>query len=90
YSIVIMSGLSFLGFGQAPPTPNWGYMINENRIGLQLNPWGVIVPALLIALLTIGVNTFTDSVARVAIGVESRPGDLLTRAGVDAPTAEVA
>ena len=40
YSIVIMSGLSFLGFGQAPPTPNWGYMINENRIGLQLEPVG--------------------------------------------------
>jgi len=73
FSIVIMSGLSYLGFGQAPPAPNWGYMINENRIGLQLNPWGVIVPALFIALLTIGVNTFTDSVARVAIGVEGRP-----------------
>ena len=73
YSIVIISGLSFLGFGQAPPAPNWGYMINENRIGLQDNPWGVIVPALLIALLTIGVNTFTDAVARVAIGVERRP-----------------
>ena len=75
YSIVIISGLSFLGFGQAPPSPNWGYMINENRIGLQINPWGVIVPALLIALLTIGVNTFTDAVARVAIGVERRPAE---------------
>ena len=73
YSIVIISGLAFLGFGQAPPAPNWGYMINENRIGLQINPWGVIVPALLVALLTIGVNTFTDAVARVAIGVEHRP-----------------
>lgn len=73
YSIVIISGLSFLGFGQAPPSPNWGYMINENRIGLQINPWGVIAPAILIALLTIGVNTFTDAVARVAIGVEHRP-----------------
>ena len=75
YSIVIISGLSFLGFGQAPPAPNWGYMINENRIGLQNSPWGVIVPALLIALLTIGVNTFTDAVARVAIGVERRPAE---------------
>jgi peptide/nickel transport system permease protein len=73
YSIIIMTGLAFLGFGQAPPAPNWGTMINENRIGLQLNPWGVIVPALLIALLTIGTNTFTDAVARVAIGVERRP-----------------
>jgi hypothetical protein len=33
----------------------------------------VIAPAVLIALLTIGTNTFTDSVARVAIGVDRRP-----------------
>jgi peptide/nickel transport system permease protein len=73
YSIVIMAGLAFLGFGQQPPAPNWGAMINENRIGLVINPWGVVVPAALIALLTIGTNTFTDAVARVAIGVERPP-----------------
>ncbi|HET9966772.1 MAG TPA: ABC transporter permease [Streptosporangiaceae bacterium] len=73
YSIVIIAGLSFLGFGQAPPAPNWGTMINENRVGLPLNPWAVIVPALLIAVLTIGTNTFTDAFARVAIGVDRRP-----------------
>jgi peptide/nickel transport system permease protein len=73
YSIVIISGLAFLGFGQQPPAANWGMMINENRNGLSLNPWAVIVPAALIALLTIGTNTFTDAVARVAIGVERRP-----------------
>jgi hypothetical protein len=33
----------------------------------------VIAPAILIALLTIGTNTFTDAVARVAIGVDRRP-----------------
>lgn len=73
YSIVIMAGLSFLGFGQQPPAANWGLMINENRIGMQLNPWAVVVPAALIALLTIGTNTFTDAVARVTLGVERRP-----------------
>jgi peptide/nickel transport system permease protein len=73
YSIVIMSGLSFLGFGQQAPAPNWGSMINDNRIGLPLNPWAVIVPVILIALLTVGTNTFTDAVARVTIGVERRP-----------------
>jgi peptide/nickel transport system permease protein len=73
YSIVIIAGLAFLGFGQPPPAPNWGTMINENRGGLPLNPWAVIVPALLIAVLTIGTNTFTDAFARVAIGVDRRP-----------------
>lgn len=72
YSIVMMAGLAFLGFGLPPPAPNWGYMVQENRIGLVLNVWAVLSPAVLIALLTIGINTFTDAVARVAIGVESR------------------
>jgi peptide/nickel transport system permease protein len=73
YSIVIIAGLAFLGFGQPPPAASWGTMINENRAGLPLNPWAVIVPALLIAVLTIGTNTFTDAFARVAIGVDRRP-----------------
>jgi peptide/nickel transport system permease protein len=73
YSIIIMSGLAFLGFGQPPPAPNWGTMINENRTGLALNPWAVIVPAALIALLTIGTNLFTDAIGRAALGVDRRP-----------------
>jgi len=75
YSIVLIAGLSFLGFGQAPPAPNWGYMIQENRLGLALNPWAVIAPAALIAILTVGTNTFTDAVARVVIGVEKDADD---------------
>jgi peptide/nickel transport system permease protein len=81
YSIVLMAGLSFLGFGLPPPTPSWGYMIQENRIGLSANPWAVIVPAILIALLTIGANTFTDAVARVAIGVDRRPEESVLAEG---------
>jgi peptide/nickel transport system permease protein len=74
YSTVIIAGLAFLGFGQAPPAANWGTMINENRSGLVLNPWAVIVPAALIAVLTIGTNTFTDAVARVSIGIDRGAG----------------
>jgi peptide/nickel transport system permease protein len=73
YSITIFAGLAFLGFGQAPPAATWGTMIYENRIGLSQNPWAVIVPAALIALLTIGINTYTDAFARVAIGADRRP-----------------
>jgi peptide/nickel transport system permease protein len=69
YSILIIAGLSFLGFGLQPPSPNWGQMINENRVGLATNPWGVLAPTILIALLTIGINTFTDAVARSSLGV---------------------
>lgn len=69
YSIIIITGLAFLGFGQAPPAANWGVMINENRVGAAFNVWAVIAPAALIALLTVGVNTFTDAYSRVAIGI---------------------
>jgi peptide/nickel transport system permease protein len=75
YSIIIMAGLAFLGFGQPPPAPNWGTMINENRAGLPLNPWAVIIPAAMIALLTIGTNFLTDAIGRVALGVDRRPDE---------------
>lgn len=74
WSIVLIAGLSFIGFGLQPPSPSWGLMLNENRIGIVSNAWAVIVPAALIALLTVGLNTFTDAVARVYIGVD-RPTD---------------
>jgi len=61
YSIAIISVLSFLGFGQQPPIPDWGLMINENRIGLTVNPWPVLVPVMLIAILTIGINLVADA-----------------------------
>lgn len=83
YSIVIIAGLSFLGFGQSPNIPNWGTMVNENRLGLETNPWAVIVPGLLIVLFAIGTNTFTDAIARVAIGVERRPQELAEVADPD-------
>jgi peptide/nickel transport system permease protein len=72
YSILVIAGLSFLGFGLQPPAASWGLMINENRVGLIANPWGVLMPAILIALLTIGTNTFTDAVARASLGVGRR------------------
>jgi peptide/nickel transport system permease protein len=87
YSIGIIAALAFLGFGQEPPAPNWGTMINENRLGLTVNPWGVVVPVLLIALLTIGTNTFTDAIARVAIGVERPLDEVAPLDEVGLPTA---
>lgn len=82
YSIVIITGLSFLGFGQAPPAPNWGYMIAENRYGLVTNPWATLVPAGMISILTIGTNTFSDAIARVSIGIEGRPTDVALMEGI--------
>ena len=79
FSITLIAGLTFIGFGLRPPAPNWGVMINENRIGLTLNPWGVLAPIAMIAILTIGMNLFTDAFASAAIGVD-RAGDLMLEA----------
>ena len=39
YSIGIIAALSFLGFGLQPPAADWGLMINENRIGITVQPY---------------------------------------------------
>jgi peptide/nickel transport system permease protein len=70
YSVILISGLAFLGFGTQPPAPDWGVMINENRLAVSVQPWGVVLPILAIALLTIGTNLLTDGFARAAIGID--------------------
>jgi len=70
YSIALIAGLNFLGLGTQPPIPDWGLMINENRIGMATNPWPVVVPVLLIALLTIGTNLLADAIGRAAFGLD--------------------
>lgn len=65
-SVILFSSLSYLGFGQQPPAADWGLMISENRAGLFVQPWVVVVPALTIAALCIGVNLVADGVARSA------------------------
>jgi peptide/nickel transport system permease protein len=68
YSIGYIASLSFLGLGIQPPSADWGLMINENRIALIVQPWGVLLPVLAIAALTVGTNLLADSVASAAAG----------------------
>ena len=70
YSIGLIAGLSFLGFGLQPPAADWGLMINENRQGLTVQPWGVVMPVIAIALLTIGTSLIGDGLARASAGIE--------------------
>jgi peptide/nickel transport system permease protein len=70
FSIALISGLSFLGFGLQPPAADWGLMINENRQGLEIEPWGVVLPVAAIGLLTIGTSLVGDGFSRASIGIE--------------------
>jgi len=70
YSIGLIAGLSFLGFGVQQPNADWGLMINENRQALTIQPWGVVLPVLAIALLTIGTSMIGDGVSRASAGID--------------------
>lgn len=81
YSIILIAGLSFLGLGTQPPNPDWGVMVNENRLGLATNYWGVLAPAILLALLSIGTNTFADAIARANLGENRSEQAVVASAG---------
>jgi peptide/nickel transport system permease protein len=70
YTIGLIAGLSFLGFGLQPPAADWGLMINENRLGIQSAPWAVALPVLAIAILTISTGLIGDALSRAVSGVD--------------------
>jgi peptide/nickel transport system permease protein len=69
WSIALVAAVSFLGFGIQQPNADWGLMINENRSGLTIQPWAVVVPAACIAVFAIGTNFITEGIARAVARV---------------------
>ena len=59
-SLVALAGLSFLGLGAPPGTPDWGQMLGENRTLLFANPWAVLAPGAAIVLAAASVNLLGD------------------------------
>lgn len=48
--VLVISGLTFLGLGAPPPTPEWGAMLNDGRVYFLSDPHVVIVPGIAISL----------------------------------------
>ncbi|MFE3059541.1 ABC transporter permease [Nocardia sp. NPDC059239] len=65
WSIGVVAAISFVGQGLQPPAADWGLMVNQNRLGLAIQPWGLIAPVLCIAVFTLGTNLLTEGVGRV-------------------------
>ncbi len=63
--ILVSAGLSFIGFGAQPPTPEWGLMVSEGRRFLMDQWWIATFPALAILLLVLGFNLLGDGVRDV-------------------------
>ncbi|MER6180386.1 ABC transporter permease [Streptomyces sp. NPDC001652] len=59
--LYLVSTAAFLGVGVAPDAADWAVMVDRNRTGLFVQPWAVVVPALLIVALTTGVNLLFDA-----------------------------
>jgi len=66
FSIGFVGSLGFLGFSANPGAANWGQMIQENRLGVETQPWAVLAPVLIIAIFCIGTNLMADGIAQVA------------------------
>lgn len=60
YSILVIAGLSFLGFGAQPPTPSWGQMLAGARNHMINAPTYSIWPGIAILITVIGFNLFGD------------------------------
>ncbi|MFH8803338.1 ABC transporter permease [Streptomyces sp. NPDC017936] len=59
--LYLVSTAAFLGVGVAPDAADWAVMVDRNRTGLLVQPWAVVVPALLIVALTTGTNLLFDA-----------------------------
>ena len=60
-NIMAISGLSFVGLGVQPPTPEWGSILSAGREFLRDFPPIVIFPAIAIGLTLFGFNILGDA-----------------------------
>ena len=56
-SIVWASSLAFLGLGVAPPSPEWGALLDAGRQYITSAPWLTVIPGLVIVSLAIAATT---------------------------------
>lgn len=59
-AIIIASGLSFLGLGAKPPSPEWGAMLSAGRQFIQRQWWVATFPGVAILLTVVAVNLIGD------------------------------
>jgi len=65
------AGLSYLGLGIQPPTPEWGSMLNDARDYWLNAPWALLFPGLAISITVLGFNLLGDGL-RDAIDPKSK------------------
>ncbi|ALD92897.1 ABC transporter permease [Cupriavidus gilardii] len=61
-SMILASGLSFLGLGVKPPEPEWGLMLNTLRTAIYTQPWVAALPGAMIFVTSISFNLLADGI----------------------------
>jgi len=59
-TIMMAAGLSYIGLGIQPPTPEWGAMLADGRAYIRLYPHMITFPGIAIALTVLAVNLIGD------------------------------
>ena len=59
-SMILASGLSFLGLGVKPPEPEWGLMLNTLRTAIYIQPWIAALPGVMIFVTSVAFNLLSD------------------------------
>jgi peptide/nickel transport system permease protein len=59
-SILLAAGLSFLGLGVEPPTPDWGLMLSTLRQAIYVQPYVCALPGLAIFITSLSFNLVSD------------------------------
>jgi peptide/nickel transport system permease protein len=59
-SVIIASGLSFLGLGVSPPNAEWGLMLNTLRGSIYVNPLVAALPGVMIFMTSMSFNLLSD------------------------------
>ena len=63
--VMEIAGLSFLGLGAVPLTPEWGSMMSNGRSMLQTSPWVILAPGCGIFITVMVFNLLGDTVRDV-------------------------
>jgi peptide/nickel transport system permease protein len=59
-AVILASGLSFIGLGAKPPTPEWGLMLNNLRNAIYSQPLIAALPGILIFVVSLSFNLLAD------------------------------
>jgi len=65
HAILLEATLSFLGLGVQPPTPSWGLMVAEGKAYMFFQPWVIVIPGVVLAVLVLGINLVGDGLRDV-------------------------